>query len=182
MKRAELEHLLRAASAITERRDVLVLGSQAILGTYDEDELPNAAILSVEADLAFLDDPDQSISDLVDGILGEDSQFHRTHGFYGQGVSISVATLPNGWFERIVIIEGRNTSPGRGLCLDPHDLVVAKLIAHREKDLEFATALLEAGLIQAQTLAQRLNLTTSAAPIQVERVRTWLTRHADRWA
>jgi hypothetical protein len=176
MRREDLEHLLRAASKITERRDVLVLGSQAILATYDEDQLPHATTMSLEADLAFFDDPDQSISDMVDGILGEDSWFHRTHGFYGQGVSVSVATLPNGWSERLVIIDGRNTHPGRGLCLEPHDLVVSKLIAHREKDLEFAVALLNVGLVDPQTLDRRLSETSSAAPIQVERARAWLSR------
>ncbi len=62
MRREELEHLLRSASTIAERRDVLVLGSQSILGTYDEDDLPEATTMSIEADLAFLDDDDQAIA------------------------------------------------------------------------------------------------------------------------
>ena len=178
MRREELEHLLRAASAIAERRDVLVLGSQAILGTYDEDELPAETTISIEADLAFLADDDQAIADRVDGYIGEDSQFHRTHGFYGQGVAVSVAILPDNWFERLVIIEGSNTKPARGLCLEPHDLVIAKLIAWREKDLEFAAALIGAGLVDVAVLHDRLAETSAAAPIQVERVRFWLQRHA----
>lgn len=31
------------------------MGSQAILGTYEEDVLPAAATMSMEADVAFLD-------------------------------------------------------------------------------------------------------------------------------
>lgn len=178
MTREELEHLLRAAATIAERRDVLVLGSQAILGTYDEDELPATTTMSVEADLAFLDDDDQAIADRVDGLIGEDSHFHRTHGVYGQGVGVSAAILPDGWFERLVIIDGTNTHPGRGLCLESHDLVIAKLIAYREKDLEFASALIGADLVDVATLNARLNSTSTAAPVQVERVRTWLQRHA----
>lgn len=176
MRREELEHLLRAASTIAERRDVLVLGSQAILGTHDEDDLPPAATMSVEADLAFLGDEDQTIADRVDGVIGEDSHFHRTYGYYGQGVAVSVAFLPDGWFERLVIVDGSNTHPGRGLCLEPHDLVIAKLIAYREKDLEFAAALIDAGLVMPDILLHRLHITTSAAPIQIERVRVWLER------
>jgi hypothetical protein len=34
---------------------VLVIGSQAILGTIPETELPREAVLSVEADITFLD-------------------------------------------------------------------------------------------------------------------------------
>ena len=178
MRREELEHLLRSASTIAERRDVLVLGSQSILGTYDEDDLPEATTMSIEADLAFLDDDDQAIADRVDGFIGEDSQFHRTHGYYGQGVAVSVAILPDGWSERLVIVEGSNTQPGRGLCLEPHDLVIAKLIAYREKDFEFAIALIGARLVDVTLLLERLAQTSTAAPIQAVRVRVWLQRNA----
>jgi hypothetical protein len=43
MRRAELEHLLRAASQISGERDILVIGSQSILGTLPQDELPSEA-------------------------------------------------------------------------------------------------------------------------------------------
>jgi hypothetical protein len=53
MDRQQLAHILRAACDVTGDADVLVLGSQSILGTYDEAELPPAATMS-EADLAWL--------------------------------------------------------------------------------------------------------------------------------
>lgn len=176
MTREELEHVLRAASTISERRDILVIGSQAILGTYDEHELPADATMSVEVDLAFPADDDEAIADRVDALIGEDSDFHRTHGYYGQGVGISVAVLPDGWLDRVVVVEGSNTYPGRGLCLDPHDLVISKLVAHREKDLEFATALITAQIVSVEALLERLDQTSTAAPIQIARVRNWLMR------
>jgi hypothetical protein len=58
VKRGELEHVLRAASRIVNQRDFLVVGSAAILGTYDDDVLPEEASRSDEADLAPFDDPD----------------------------------------------------------------------------------------------------------------------------
>ncbi len=36
MNREQLNHLVRAAAAITERDDLMVIGSQAILGSYPE--------------------------------------------------------------------------------------------------------------------------------------------------
>lgn len=57
MNRSQLAHVLRAACRISEDKDVLVIGSQSILGTYDEDDLPREATASLEADIAFLDDP-----------------------------------------------------------------------------------------------------------------------------
>jgi hypothetical protein len=48
MTRDELEHLLRAASRIAEDPDVVVVGSQAILGSFGDWELPDEAVRRVE--------------------------------------------------------------------------------------------------------------------------------------
>ena len=47
---------MRAAAKIAGDPDVLVLGSQSILGSYDTDELPEAAHASIEADVTFFED------------------------------------------------------------------------------------------------------------------------------
>ena len=44
------------------------------------------------------------MTDFIDGALGQDSQFHVTHGFYVHGISIEAATLPAGWSERTIEI------------------------------------------------------------------------------
>lgn len=67
MRRADHAHLLRAATRIADDPHILVIGPQAILGTYGEDELPQEAWLAVEADLAFVDDPASGKADQVDG-------------------------------------------------------------------------------------------------------------------
>ena len=56
MTREQLAHVLRAAANIAKDPNILVVGSQAILGSHSEDELPEVAWISVEADLAFFDD------------------------------------------------------------------------------------------------------------------------------
>jgi hypothetical protein len=156
VNREQLAHVLRAAATITKDGDILVLGSQSILGTRDEARLPWEAVMSVEADLAFFDDPDEAKSDAVDGAIGEGSQFHTEFGYYAQGVTLATADLPDGWRERLVEFPGPNAEPSAAVCLDAHDLVVAKLVPAREKDREFATALIEAELIQVRTLLDRV--------------------------
>jgi len=52
VKRDQLEHILRAASQIIGEPNLLVIGSAAILGSYDDHELPVAATRSDEADIA----------------------------------------------------------------------------------------------------------------------------------
>ncbi|MBI4260435.1 MAG: hypothetical protein HY658_07700 [Actinobacteria bacterium] len=158
MKRSQLAHILRAAYVITRDPNMLVIGSQSILGSFTEEELPTDATRSIEADVAFLDDPDEKKSDLVDGGIGEESRFHQTFGTYGQGVSISTATLPAGWEDRLIPFDDPEAGDSRARCLEPHDLVVSKLVAGREKDFEFARALLDARLVRAETLLERAEL------------------------
>jgi hypothetical protein len=118
-----------------------VIGSQSVLGTCGEPQLPCEATASMEADVAFFDDPGNVRADRVDGAIGELSGFHETFGFYAEGVSVTTAVLPDGWRDRVVSFEEAATAPGRGLCLEPYDYVISKLVAGREKDLAFASAI-----------------------------------------
>jgi hypothetical protein len=56
---------------------------------------------------------------------------------YAHGVAEETANLPDGWKDRLVRVQNENTGTGVGLCLEAHDLAVSKLIAGREKDVEF---------------------------------------------
>jgi predicted NBD/HSP70 family sugar kinase len=71
VNREQLAHVLRAVSSILADRKILVIGSQSILATYDEEELPVEATASVEVDRAFFDDDDEASADQVDGAIGE---------------------------------------------------------------------------------------------------------------
>jgi hypothetical protein len=166
VRREQLEHVLRAACSIAESDVALVVGSQAILGSFPDDALPPAAARSIEVDIAFFDDPGELRSDLVDGAIGELSTFHETFGYYAQGVGVGTAVLPEGWRDRLVRFATPASAPGSALCLEPHDLVASKLVAYREKDLEFAAALIQAGLVDPAVLHERID----ALPID-ERLR-----------
>jgi hypothetical protein len=154
--RDQLEHLLRASARIAAERDVIVFGSQAILGSFDDADLPDEAIGSIELDVCFRDDPDVEKADRVDGAIGELSAFHHGFGIYALGIGITTAILPPGWERRLVVYDTAGTEPGRGLCLEPHDLVASKLAAGRDKDYAFARALLQEGLVDATTLRDRV--------------------------
>ncbi len=155
MNREQLSHLLRAAARIADDPNILVLGSQAILGTFDAQNLPDEVTISVEADIAFRNDPDEAKADQVDGSIGELSSFHEEYGYYAQGVSITTAKLPAGWEGRVIRYDAPGAEPSQAVCIDAHDLVVSKLYAGREKDSDFATALLNAGLISKNVLIER---------------------------
>ncbi len=148
MRRHELEHLIRAAGAITGADEIVVIGSQAILGARPD--APDFLLRSLEADMFTFRDPRDA--DLIDGSIGEGSPFHDTFGYYAQGVWLDTATLPDGWRERLVRIQNENTRQVAALCLEPHDLAVSKLAAGREKDCEFVTAMVRHGIIDPQRI------------------------------
>jgi hypothetical protein len=51
MRRDQLEHAIRTACQIIGKPEVIVVGSQSILGTFPEDQLPADATMSVEIDI-----------------------------------------------------------------------------------------------------------------------------------
>ncbi|WP_310526499.1 DUF6036 family nucleotidyltransferase [Nocardioides sp.] len=156
MRRDQLEHAIRAACQIIHQSEVIVVGSQAILGTYDESQLPAAETMSIEVDIlpmADTNDETARLADLIKGVAGEFSPFEELHGFSIDGVDLETAVLPDGWRDRLVKVQNANTAAVSGeprftgWCLDKEDLCVAKLTAFREKDRNFVAALLEANLV-----------------------------------
>ncbi|MDI3195821.1 hypothetical protein QK290_15775 [Pseudarthrobacter sp. AL07] len=157
MRRDELEHAIRAATQIIQDDQVIIIGSQSILGSYSEDQLPAAATMSPEVDIAPMRDADaDALSDQLSFDAGEWSEFHATYGFYIEGVGKRTAILPPAWEYRLVGVRNEATNNATGLCLEPHDLCAAKLMAHREKDFEFVRALVLARLIDPAILEERL--------------------------
>jgi hypothetical protein len=155
MKRHEFEHAIRAAGAVLGVEELIVIGSQALHGSLERD-LPDEATRSVEVDVAFAGDSEGRMADLVDGSIGEASMFHETFGYYAQGVTVRTATLPEGWRSRLVAFETPATNGVRAMCLEVHDLWIAKAIANRPKDVDFCRALMARRLVDATTLAERL--------------------------
>ena len=152
MRRSDLEHLIRAAGRVADEPELVIIGSQAILGQFPD--APAALVRSMEADLYPLSRPERA--DDVDGAIGEGSRFHQTHGYYAQGVGPDTATLPKGWRRRLVRIENPNTEGYAGLCLEVHDLAISKYVAGREKDREFTRELAHHGMTLRTILLDRL--------------------------
>ena len=82
MKRAELEHIIRAASGITGQPELVIVGSQAVLAQFPQ--APTALLASMEADIYPRHRPDLSIH--LDGAIGERLCSTRPS-----------ATTPTGW-------------------------------------------------------------------------------------
>jgi hypothetical protein len=183
MRREQLEHAIRTACQIIGQPEVIVVGSQAILGTFREDQLPTEATMSIEIDiLPIAPDNEETarLADMIEGVAGEFSSFEELHGFSIDGVDLETSVLPDGWRDRLVKVQNANTAAPSGeplfigWCLGKEDLCVAKLCAFREKDQNFVAALLAVGLIDVATIIERLGTVALEYREAAERATAWL--------
>lgn len=183
MRREQLEHAIRTACQIIGHPEVIVVGSQAILGTFREDQLPAEATMSIEVDILPIaaDNKETArLADLIEGVAGEFSPFEELHGFSIDGVDLETSVLPEGWRDRLVKVQNANTAAPSGepmfigWCLDKEDLCVAKLCAFREKDRNFVAALLGAKLIDGEAIIERLATVAVGHREAAERATAWL--------
>lgn len=133
MRRADLEHVIRAAAAVANDDEIVVIGSQAVLGQLPD--APEALLWSQEADVYPRSHPERAKA--IDGALGDGSQFHAAFGYYAHGVGPETAKAPAGW------------------CLEAHDVVLAKCAAGRERDWEFAREAVRHGVVDPDELLRR---------------------------
>jgi hypothetical protein len=156
VRRDEFEHVIAAAAEVSGEREIVVIGSQAILGTCAEP--PEAMLFSMEVDVYPFNDPGKA--EEIDGSLGDGSPFHGTYGYYAHGVGAETTVAPEGWEARLVRVEipprvGQKEGPV-ALCLEVHDLVLAKCVAGRDRDWEFAGSAIAAGLVEVDGLLRRI--------------------------
>jgi len=168
--RDQLEHAIRAACDVAEDSEVWVFGSQAILGEFPD--APEDLRASIEVDMQPKNRPDKT--DLVDGALGELSQFYKTYDFYVHGLLIDSAALPQGWERRAIPVVDEISTRGKiGWCVQANDLAANKLAAYREKDRNFVRTLLIEGMIAAKTLIERINMLKIDEELR-ERLLQWI--------
>jgi len=162
LRRAELEHVIRAAAAVAEDEEIVVVGSQAILGQFPD--APESLLVSREADVYPRNRPE--LTDEIDGSLGDGSYFDSTYGYYAHAVGPETAIAPAGWEERLVPVRNANTAGATGWCLEVHDLLLSKCVAGRERDWEFAEEAIRHGLADPEELRRR----ASGLPISPARI------------
>jgi hypothetical protein len=82
--RSQLAHVIRAAGSLAGVDTLVVVGSQAMLGS--DPDPPAGLVESMEADLCPPGDAEKA--DVIDGSIGEGSMFHGAFGYYAHGVGL----------------------------------------------------------------------------------------------
>ena len=170
MKKQQLDHVLRAAGCITGRKRFVIIGSQSLHGKYPD--LPDDIVRSAEVDLIATRNPDRT--EWLNA-FGVHSPFHESFGYYADPVDETSAPLPSGWKSRLVKLPPGDTEGVQGLCLDPHDLAIAKYVARREKDLAFTRGLARRAIVVRDRLLELVDKTPVSEEVR-ERMRNDIAR------
>lgn len=147
----------------------MVFGSLAALGYADE--VPPRMAMSVDVDAFGKSDPPR-VFDLVQA-LGQGSAFEAENGYYLDPISPRVATLPEGWEQRLVRIE---LEPGLAAWfLEPNDAAVSKYARMEPRDREWIRAGLQAGILSLPIIEARFKQTIFLDPTESAHARKALT-------
>lgn len=161
MKKRQVDHALRAAGNITGEKQFVIIGSQSLHGKYPD--VADEILTSFEVDLIATKNTDRT---QWLNVIGIESPFHQTYGYYVDPVDGKTPILPKGWKGRLVNLPPGDTGGVKGLCLEPHDLAIAKYAASREKDLIFTRELARRGITSKARLLSLLDRTAIDAALR----------------
>lgn len=153
----KLDDALRLAAEVhrlTGHKELVVIGSNAVLGVAPHTPIPAEMSMSADLDAYLRHDPDRTGSLVAH--LGEDSEFHRRTGTFLDVVGPGLVTAPDGWETRMIAVTREAL---RLWFLDPCDAAVSKLARGEPRDLRWVRAGLEAGIISEPVLRARMSAT-----------------------
>ena len=150
--------------------EVLFLGSQSIL--FHHKNISNSAIInSYEIDIILLlgenyKDKLQKISNQLDVAYGYGSNLHNEEYFYIDNMSNpddeteNIRKFPKNWRNRVKTKSGQMNPKINFTFLDIHDVCILKLIANREKDLDYVQSLIQGSVLDKKILNNSLSETS----------------------
>ena len=171
-----LDHLFKmfaAARDMTGHSDYVVIGSLSVLGLGEDSPIPADMTVSNDIDCFTKANPER-IFDVQDA-LGADSAFHAKNGYYLDPVSPSLPSLPEGWEDRMNMIERDGI---RVWFLEPNDAAMSKYARGERRDQRWIRSGAVNGLVSLPTVNARLKDTLFVDAEEERAVRTRI--EADR--
>jgi hypothetical protein len=153
---SQLQHVILEIGRRFDIDEFHIIGSAAILAVLPN---PPEGALTATRDVDVIPpNDDERLADRISFVLGEASDFDAEYGYYAQGVTSMTPTFaPGDWKSRAIPVRVERYT---GWCMEPHDLVLSKLGAGREKDLDFARGAAKLGLVRRDELTRRLGSVT----------------------
>ncbi|MGD0430365.1 MAG: DUF6036 family nucleotidyltransferase [Acetobacteraceae bacterium] len=154
LRRPDIDHILRAAASLSGHSRFVMVGTGAVIATAKH--IPVAMMMTEEIDIYVEDTPDPDwISNLIDASIGRYSQFHRTFGYYGDGVSERTAVMPLDWRQRATEYTTQD-GLATAVCPSAEDIAIAKLCAWRDKDQVWLREAFRAGVAKTSAAEKLL--------------------------
>lgn len=152
MQRSQLQHVILEIGRRFDLDGCYIVGSSAILAAIPD---PPEGALTATRDVDVIPPgDDERVADQISFVLGEASEFDAEYGYYAEGVTSRTPTFaPRGWKERAIPVRVEEYT---GWCMGPADLVLSKLGAGREKDLDFVKSVAALKLVAREELLARL--------------------------
>jgi hypothetical protein len=175
VRREDLERLFSRARDLCGETDYVVFGSLSVLGYAGK--VPPRMAASIDVDAYTRRDPGRIFG--LTPALGQGSPFEAEFGYYLDPISPRVATLPEGWADRLTRIE--LALDLAAWFLEPNDAAVSKYARLEPRDREWIRPGLTAGVLSVAMLEARFARTTfldapesSRAREAFEEDRRWL--------
>ncbi len=154
----DLPSLIKLVAAIRESGDsrkLVLFGSASVLASYPDLGTDENSMVRRSRDADFVLDPwDEELALRIHERVGARKSFDVEFGFYADIIRpMAYENFPPGWEDRAVPLADCR----RVICLEPHDMAVAKCFPARPKDRALLVALIRAGRLQPPVLRERLS-------------------------
>lgn len=173
MNRLQLHALLREAQRLSGHQEFVIVGSLAILGAVADP--PDAMVMSIDVDTYMKADPGGTGA--LRAALGQGSPFEDEHGYYLDPVSPYLPSFPEGWQDRLILIEFEDV---RAYFVEPNDVAVSKYIRGDQRDMRWLREGLRSGLLNMDTIERRIGSAPTADDRELPNARKRIAGHRRR--
>jgi hypothetical protein len=173
LNRAQLHALLHRAKELSGHSEFVIVGSLAILGAVADP--PDAMVVSIDVDTYLKADPGRT-GELSEA-LGQGSPFEDEHGYYLDPVSPHLPSFPEGWQQRLILIDFGDV---RAFFVEPNDVAVSKYIRGDERDMRWLREGLNSGLLNMDVIERRIGSAPTADDTELPAARRRIAGHRKR--
>jgi len=173
LNRAQLHALLHRAKELSGHSEFVIVGSLAILGAVADP--PDAMVVSIDVDTYLKADPGRT-GELSEA-LGQGSPFEDEHGYYLDPVSPHLPSFPEGWQQRLILIDFGDV---RAFFVEPNDVAVSKYIRGDERDMRWLREGLNSGRLNMDVIERRIGSAPTADDTELPAARRRIAGHRKR--
>lgn len=151
----QLKKLIKNVVESTNQKNIMLFGSQVLYAKFENIDNENI-VKSYEADFTLYKYKNkqelEDFVDVVDGSIGELSQYHQTNGFYAEGVSSFNDSFPKNYKNRLINFQYSDNPKDIVQFMNIKDVAIMKLRRMDPKDHSFLEFCIEKELFKLEDI------------------------------